>query len=77
MGPGHPNTNAGHHSGIVFTFASSNALLDDAENAVRLLEASARRQRWNQGRALRDPDFEPLRPAIEAIETAEGSRVTS
>jgi serine/threonine protein kinase/Tfp pilus assembly protein PilF len=57
--------------------AAAFALQDDAENALRLLESSVRRQRWNQERALRDPDFEPLRPAVEAIDTRERSQVIS
>jgi tetratricopeptide (TPR) repeat protein len=55
--------------------AAAYALLDDAENALRILESSVRLQRWNQERALRDPDFAALRPAIEAIDSRERSQV--
>jgi serine/threonine protein kinase/Tfp pilus assembly protein PilF len=55
--------------------AAAYALLDDAENALRMLESSVRRQRWNQDRALRDPDFAALRPAVEAIDSRERSQV--
>jgi Flp pilus assembly protein TadD len=55
--------------------AGAYALLDDAENALRILESSIRRQRWNQERATRDPDFAALRPAIEAIDSRERSQV--
>jgi serine/threonine protein kinase/tetratricopeptide (TPR) repeat protein len=55
--------------------AAAYALLDDAENALRILESSVRRQQWNQGRALRDPDFSALRPAIEAMGNRERSEI--
>jgi serine/threonine protein kinase/tetratricopeptide (TPR) repeat protein len=55
--------------------AAAYALLDDAEQAVRTLESSVRRQRWNQPRALKDPDFTPLWPAIAALGSEQGSEV--
>ena len=55
--------------------AAAYALLDDAENALRTLESSVRLQRWNQERAVRDPDFAALRPAVEAIDSRERSQV--
>jgi tetratricopeptide (TPR) repeat protein len=54
--------------------AGAYALLDDAEQAMRLLETSVRLQKWNQPRALHDPDFESLRPAIEAQERSGTAR---
>ena len=49
--------------------AAAYALLDDAEQAVRVLETSVGRQRWNQPRAAHDPDFERLAPAVAALGT--------
>src|SRR6188768_1628990 len=39
--------------------AGAYALMDDAEKAVKLLEKSIGKQKWNQPRAIRDPDFQP------------------
>ena len=55
--------------------AAAYALLDDAEKAMKVLEKSVGKQKWNQSRAGRDPDFEPLWPAIETLDTGERSQV--
>jgi non-specific serine/threonine protein kinase len=57
--------------------AAAYALLDDAEMAMKLLEKSVGKQKWNQSRAGRDPDFERLRPAIETLGAVERSQVPS
>jgi hypothetical protein len=47
--------------------AASYALLDDAEQAVKHLEASVSKQAPNRKRASIDPDFEAIRPALSAL----------
>ena len=56
--------------------AAAYALMDDLELAAKVLEKSIGKQRWNQPRAVRDPDFQPLRPAIEAMDAGEPSKVS-
>jgi tetratricopeptide (TPR) repeat protein len=48
--------------------AAAYALLDNLELAAKVLEKSITKQKWNQPRAIRDPDFQPLWPAIEAMD---------
>ena len=45
------------------------------ENALRILESSVARLQWNQQRAVRDPDFSAIVPAIEAMGTRERSQI--
>jgi serine/threonine protein kinase/tetratricopeptide (TPR) repeat protein len=47
--------------------AAAYALLDDAEQAVKHLEASVSKQAPNRRRASNDPDFEAIRPALTAL----------
>jgi hypothetical protein len=47
--------------------AAAYALLDDAEQAVKYLEASISKQGPNRRRATNDPDFEGIRPALSAL----------
>jgi tetratricopeptide (TPR) repeat protein len=56
--------------------AAAYALLDDAEMAMKVLDKSISKQKWNQPRALRDADFQPLWPAIETPGTGERSQVS-
>jgi tetratricopeptide (TPR) repeat protein len=58
------------------TWPAAYALLDNLELAVKVLEKSISKQKWNQPRAVRDPDFQPLWPAIEAIDAGERSKVS-
>jgi len=56
--------------------AAAYALLDNMELASKVLEKSINKQKWNQPRAVRDPDFQPLWPAIEAMGAGEHSKVS-
>ena len=56
--------------------AAAYALLDNLELAAKVLEKSITKQKWNQPRAIRDPDFQPLWPAIEAMDAGERSKVS-
>jgi serine/threonine protein kinase/tetratricopeptide (TPR) repeat protein len=47
--------------------AAAYSLLDDAEHAVKHLEASVAKQARNRRRASNDPDFEEIRPALSAL----------
>src|SRR5262249_55644233 len=57
--------------------AAAYALLDDAEMAVKRLEKSGSKQKGNESRASRDPDSQPLWPAIEALDPTLRSQVPS
>ena len=47
--------------------AAAYSLLDDAEHAVKHLEAAVSKQARNRRRASNDPDFEEIRPALTAL----------
>ncbi len=47
--------------------AAAYSLLDDAEHAVKHLEAAISKQARNRRRASNDPDFEEIRPALTAL----------
>ena len=47
--------------------AAAYALLDDAEQAVRIVQASVGKQPLYRRRLANDPDFEALRPALGAL----------
>jgi serine/threonine protein kinase/Flp pilus assembly protein TadD len=47
--------------------AGAYALLDDVEQAVKMLEASVAKQPRNRRRLAKDPDFEAIRPALRAL----------
>ena len=47
--------------------AAAYALLDDAEQSVKHLEASVAKAAPNRRRASNDPDFEAVRPALTAL----------
>jgi serine/threonine protein kinase/Tfp pilus assembly protein PilF len=47
--------------------AAAYSLLDDAEQAVKYLEAAIAKVPRNKKRAAQDPDFENVRPALDAL----------
>ena len=54
-------------SATEYYIAAAFALLDDAEHAVKHLEAAVSKQVRNRRRAANDPDFEGIRPALSAL----------
>ncbi len=54
-------------SATEYYIAAAFALLDDAEHAVKHLEAAVSKQVRNRRRAANDPDFESIRPALNAL----------
>jgi tetratricopeptide (TPR) repeat protein len=54
-------------SATEYYIAAAYALLDDAELAVKHLEAAVSKQARNRRRAAPGPDFESIRPALSAL----------